>query len=98
MIPIPTSLLEAFSLPLFIVFFILFFLPAIFELKRPKDVGPRRIANMGLNDFAVNKVKFDLNSLVGLDDIEEGEFMERRLETVTMPVRNPIFVLANIEV
>ena len=97
MIPIPTSLMEIFSLLLFIVFFILFFLPAIFELKRPKDVGPRRIANMGLNDFAVNKLKFDLNSLVGLDDIEE-ESIERRLETVTTPVRNPIFVLANIEV
>ena len=98
MIPIPTSLIEILPPLLFLAFLILFFLPVILELKRPRDAGPRRVANVWPNYLAGNEAKLGLSSLLGLDDIEKGEFIERRLETVTTPVRNPIFVLSNIEV
>jgi hypothetical protein len=97
LIPIPTSLIEILPPLLFLAFLILFFLPAILELKRPRDAGPRKVANVWPN-FTVNEVKFGLSSLLGLDDIEKEDFTERRIETMNMPVRNLIFSLANIEV
>lgn len=86
-----------FLLPLmFIALIIILFLPAIFELKRPKDAGPRRIVNMGSASFTMSKAK--PNFLLDLEDIEKGEFTEERFERVKLPVRNPIFALFNIEV
>ncbi len=55
-----------------------FFLPAIFELKQPRDAGPRRIINMSQNDLAGSKARFDLSLFVDLDDVEKGESMKRR--------------------
>jgi len=98
LIPILISLIEILPLLLFLAFLILFFFPAIFELKRPRDAEPRRVVNVWSHYLAVNEVKFGLSSLLGLDDIEKEGFTERRLEPMTMPVRNPISILANIEV
>ncbi len=51
--------------------FVLFFMPAIIELKKPKDAGPRMIVdNPG-------KIKFGMLK-IALVDIEEGEKLTYR--------------------
>ena len=96
MIPIP-ALIEMLIPLLFIAFFLIFFLPGIFELKRAQDAGPRRIMNIGLSKFVANRAKLGLSIFFDLDDIEKGGFTERHFETINMPANNPIFILANIE-
>jgi len=95
LIPIPTSLIEILTPLLFLALLILFFLPSILELKRPKDAGPRKILNITLNNLTVNKA--NLSFLFNLEDIEKKEPTEKHFETATLPTRNPISILANIE-
>jgi hypothetical protein len=95
LIPIPTSLIEILTPLLFLAFLILFFLPSILELKRPKDAGPRKIPNITLNKLTVNKA--NLSFLLILEDIEEKKTAGKPFETMTPPTRNPISILANIE-
>ena len=66
---------------------ILFFLPAIIELKRPKDAGPRIIRD--------NPAKMTLGMLkIPIIDIEEGQKL-----TYQLTIKNAAFLynIPNIE-
>ena len=82
MIPIPISTPQIFVLALFAAFvlFIVFFLPAILELRKPKDAGPRRIFEADGKEvigfdilFAVYFREKTSNPFGFLEDIESPE-------------------------
>ncbi|MBX5326997.1 MAG: hypothetical protein ACQXXH_06825 [Candidatus Bathyarchaeia archaeon] len=82
MIPIPISTPQILTLVLFSAFvlFIVLFLPAILELRKPKDAGPRRIFEADGKEVVGFDILFAVyfrektNSLFGfLEDIEPQE-------------------------
>jgi hypothetical protein len=64
-------------------------LPAILELKRPRDPGPRRIEDFGTTRFPSNEVN------IPLMDIEDEKFkLDHKILGVITEI---IVVLPNIE-
>jgi hypothetical protein len=74
---------------------LIFFFPSVFELKRQKDKGSRRIMNIQ-SEGTTDKSKADFDIFNGLEDIEKRDF-EKCLGCMKRLVYNPIFVLSNIE-
>ena len=95
MIPIPISNLQILSLLIFMaaIFFIVLFLPALLEMKKPKDAGPRRIFEadgkeiVGFNillTFYFREKSRETPLL--LDDIEPKEFDVPRRIFFSLPL------------
>ena len=82
---IPNTLVASLATAIAMII-ILFFLPAIIELKKPKDAGPRII-----ND---NPAKITLGVLIPIIDIEETQKL-----TYQPKIKNAAFLYAipNIE-
>lgn len=53
--PNPTSLLLIFLTFALLGFITVFFLPALLELKKPKDAGPRRITETTIEGIKTNR-------------------------------------------
>ena len=81
MIPIPISTqIFAILASIAAIFLVALFLPAILELKRPKDAGPRRIFEadgkeiVGFNILLAVYFREDSRKTPLLEDIEPREF------------------------
>jgi len=82
MIPVPISAPQIVAMLIIIAatFFVVLLLPALLELRRPKDAGPRRIFESGGKEIVGYSVFFAVYSkdkwhgLTGLDDIESPVF------------------------
>jgi len=70
-----------------VIIIVLFFLPALLELKRPKDAGPRLIG--------VNTSKTKVSSLIHLIDIEEQQ--KFAYGSIT-PILSSLLTLQDLEV
>jgi hypothetical protein len=88
MLPNPTTFITLiFGVSVFI--FILL-LPALFELKRPKDAGPRRIADdIGVVQFSHRR------NMIPLVSIEEEK--PRLDKTIVKKIADVIAILPNLE-
>jgi hypothetical protein len=84
--PIPNILVASLATAIAMII-ILFFLPAIIELKKPKDAGPRIIID--------NPAKITLGMLkIAIIDIEEGQKLTYQS---TMKNAAFLYIIPNIE-
>jgi hypothetical protein len=93
--PFPTS--EILVLLLLIVFLFIFLFPSVFESKRSRDVKPKGMTHTQSEEPIKEKHKADVETFLGLEDIEKEEHSQKRSEKATPYACNPILVLVNIE-
>jgi hypothetical protein len=66
MIPNPTPAMFVILIFGLSTFLFIMLLPALFELKRPKDAGPRKIM-----DSVITVQRFQLGQIISLANVEE---------------------------
>jgi hypothetical protein len=95
LIPIPIATPQVFALFALtaVIFFLVLFFPAILELKKPKDAGPRRILEADGKEilgfsflFAVYFREKSRCVPLSLEDIESQEFETPRKGFLSIPL------------
>ena len=95
LIPIPISTPQVFVLLVLTaaIFFLGLFLPAVLEIRKPKDAGPRKILEADGKEivgfsllFAVYLREKSRGTLSFLEDIEQHEFEPPRKGFLSIPL------------
>jgi hypothetical protein len=74
---------------------LIFFFASVFESKRSKHRDSRRLSGIQPEE-TVGKSNAESDVFQGLEDIEKGGFLEK-VGRMKRSVRDPIFVLSNME-
>jgi hypothetical protein len=75
------------------ILILLFFLPTLIEVKKPKDSGPRRILEKEI--FGINHLTFLGNSLDILPNLEDEYFMKQKVSLIELI--DILWLIPNIE-
>jgi len=61
-----------------VIFILLMFLPALLELRRPRDAGPRKI----MNDLATYESQMKIASMERAEEIEVDQALVKKMANV----------------